>query len=62
MQLTYRGISYQPITTYLATVEQKNNVKYRGVCYQLSKVKEKKIADIRILKYRGVEFIKVLSH
>lgn len=62
MQLTYRGISYQSNFTNLATIEQKIDVKYRGVTYQRLELKDKKVADVCVLKYRGVELIKVLSY
>ena len=62
MQLTYRSIPYQANTTNLAATEQKTDVKYRGVTYQRSQLKNKKVADVCVLKYRGVESIKVLSH
>lgn len=61
MQLTYRGISYQPNTANLATTEQKIDLKYRGVTYQRSPLKTKKVADVCVLKYRGVESVKVIS-
>ena len=50
MQLIYRGIAYQSITADLPSVKQKTNIKYR------------EIADIRVLKYRGVDFIKILNY
>ena len=62
MQMIYRGISYQSTSTDLATVKREINGKYRGVPYQLSKPKDKKSAGIFVLKYRGLEFIKVLNH
>lgn len=50
MQLIYRGIAYQSIAADLANAQQQTNIKYR------------KIADIRVLKYRGVDFIKILNY
>lgn len=62
MQLIYRSISYQSNAKDLASVKPKPEVMYRGISYQLSKVKNRKISGIFVLKYRGSEFIKVLNH
>ena len=62
MQLIYRGISYQLFPTKLAIVKQEINGKYRGFSCQQPKTKTRTITDIFVLKYRGIEFIKVFYH
>lgn len=62
MQLVYRGISYQSISTHLAAIKVFNG-KYRGISYQIGKCKAKNVAvkDIYVLKYRGIDYFKILS-
>ena len=62
MQLVYRGISYQSISTHLAAIKIING-KYRGISYQIGKCKVKNAAikDIHALKYRGIDYIKILN-
>ena len=61
MQFIYRGIPYQYNTPKLVDAKQQTNLKYCAIS-QLAQAKKTKIADIHVLKYRGIEFIKVLSH
>lgn len=60
MKLFYRGVSYQANSLHLATVKE-INAKYRGIPYQIRKVKNATIKDICVLKYRGVDYVKVLN-
>lgn len=61
MQLVYRGISYQSTSTPLAIKKQEFNGKYRGIPAQIRKIKDAMIKNIYVLKYRGVDYIKVLK-
>ncbi|MCU0532511.1 MAG: DUF4278 domain-containing protein [Hydrococcus sp. Prado102] len=60
MQLSYRGISYQSTSTNLATVKPEINGKYRGIPYQ-RQIKDATVKDIKVLKYRGLDYIKVFN-
>lgn len=63
MQLVYRGISYQTTTTDSTTSKQAIDGKYRGISYQISKHKVENVAikGIHVLKYRGIDYIKILN-
>ena len=63
MQLVYRGISYQTISMHLAASKQVINGKYRGISAQIHKRKVKNVAikGIYVLKYRGIDYIKILN-
>ena len=63
MQLVYRGIPYQTTATDSATPKQAIDGKYRGISYQMPKHKVKNVAiqGIHVLKYRGIEYIKILN-
>ena len=61
MQLIYRGIAYQSITA-VASAKQQTNLPDRETFARLPKAENYKIADIRVLKYRGIDFIKILNY
>ena len=58
----YRGISYQSTSTDIANVEQKTNSKYGKAFSQQDKARARTITDIVVLKYRGIELIKIINH
>lgn len=62
MQLVYRGISYQTTVTDSATSKVIDG-KYRGISYQIRKHKVENVAtkSIHVLKYRGIDYIKILN-
>ena len=61
MQLVYRGIFYQSISTHLAAIKVFNG-KYRGSAQIRNyKAKNAVIKDIYVLKYRGIDYIKILN-
>lgn len=61
MHLIYRGISYLSSSLELTEIKQSNN-KNRDILCQPQKAKLRAIASISVLKYRGIEYIKVLTH
>lgn len=63
MQLVYRGISYHATSAHFAPVQQAINGQYRGISYQIrkSKVKDAVIKNICFLKYRGINYMKILN-
>lgn len=61
MQLIYRGITYQ-LAADLASAKQQTNSPDRETYARLPKAENYNIADIRVLKYRGIDFIKILNY
>lgn len=62
MNLTYRGVSYQPQTKAIATKKTKIAAKFRGLVYQLSQSIESANNSPYPLKYRGISYQQSLSN
>ena len=56
MNLTYRGVSYQPQPRADATKKTNITVKFRGLTYQLSQSIEPANDSSYPLKYRGINY------
>ena len=56
MNLTYRGVSYQPQSRADATKKTNITVKFRGLTYQLSQSIEPANDSSYPLKYRGINY------
>lgn len=62
MRLTYRGVSYQNTSEDLTDKLQLSDLENVKKSTRLSPVPNRIITDICVLKYRGIEFIKIIYH
>jgi hypothetical protein len=56
MQLTYRGLNYNPASVNMPLIERKTTAKYRGVSYKINQCIEIPVQRQAELKYRGVSY------